>query len=231
MANNTPNKGSLNKGSEVYRSSTRQVGKNDSIAYFMFGNTGKNKVQQYYSNAEGSKVYTYKLKTTPNLIKMNSVHTVETILNRTNNSTIRNAILGSFSIMNSGNSKRIVRSSKTNRDLIVAKYICKLGYDGYIANTMNKVEGGLFHQELVLCKPYHKLNEDPEISIASQAPAAPAKKRRPIAPNSPPPTISPLKGDSRFANFSTPSPTRPGVTNYKTTPPRKVVRGAMFGTP
>ena len=229
MANRTPNKGRLNKGSEVYRSSTRQVGENDSIAYFMFGNTGKNKVQQYYSNAESSKVYTYKLKNTLNLIKMNSVHTVKTILNRTSNSTIRNAILGSFSIVNFGNSRRIVRSSKTNRDAIVAKYICTLGYHGYITNTMNKVEGGLFHQELVLCKPHEKLNNNPEISTSSQAPAAPTKKRRPIAPNSPPPTISPLKRDSRFANFSTPSPTRPGVNNY-TTPPRKR-GGALFATP
>ena len=214
MANNTPNKGSLNKGSEVYRSSTRQVGEKDLLAYFMFGNTGKNKVQKYYSNAQSSKVYTYKLKNTPNLIKMNSVHTVETILKRTNNNNIRNAILGSFSIMNSGNSKRIVRSSKTNRDAIVAKYICDLGYDGYIANTMNKVEGGLFHQELVLCTPYKKLNINPEISGSSEPPAAPAKKkRRPIAHNSPPPTI-PLKNDSRFLKFST--------------PPNKV-RVALFG--
>ena len=229
MANGTPIKGGLNNGSEVYRSSTRQVGKKDLLAYFMFGNTGKNKVQEYYSNAEGSKVYTYKLQTNPKLIKMNSVHTIKTILGRTNNNTIINAILGSFAVVNFGNSRRIIRSSKTNRDLIVANYICKLGYDGYIANTMNKVEGGLFHQELVLCKPYNKVNKNPEISIASQAPAAPTKKRRPIAPNSPPPTISPLKGDSRFASFSTPSPTRPGVNNYATPPHKR--SGALFATP
>jgi len=229
MANGTPNKGRLNNGSEVYRSSTRQVGKNDLLAYFMFGNTGKNKVQEYYSNAQGSKVYTYKLQTNPKLIKMNSVHTIKTILGRTNNDTIRNAILGSFSVVNFGNSRRIIRSSKTNRDAVVANYICTLGYDGYIANTMNKVEGGLFHQELVLCKPYNKVNKNPEISGSSQAPAAPAKRRIPVAPNSPPPTISPLKGDSRFASFSTPSPTRMGVTTH-TTPPYKR-NGPLFGTP
>jgi hypothetical protein len=37
----TPNRGYLSKGSNVYRSSTRQVNKKDLLAYFMFGNTGK----------------------------------------------------------------------------------------------------------------------------------------------------------------------------------------------
>lgn len=207
---NTPNKGRLNKGSNVYRSSTRQINTNDLMAYFMFGNTGKNKVQEYYSNAQGSKVYTYTLKTNPKLIKMNSVHTVKTILDRTNNQNIKNAILESFSIVNFGNNKRIVRSSQTKRNAVVAKYICDLGYDGYIANAMNKVEGGLFHQELVLCKPYNKLNNNPEVSLSSQAPSAPAK-RRPNNVSRSPVTISPLKQDPRFFNFSTPSPTIGGA--------------------
>jgi len=202
---NTPNRGILNEGSNVYRSSTRQVGKNDLVAYFMFGNTGKNKVQEYYSNAQGSKVYTYKLTSNPKLIKMNSVHTVRTILNRTKNQRIRNAILESFSIVNSGNNKRIVRSSDAKRNAVVAKYICELGYDGYIANTMPKIEGGLFHQELVLCKPYNKLNNKPEVSLSSQAPGVPVKRRRPIASRSSV-EISPLKNDRRFLGFSTPSP-------------------------
>jgi len=207
----TPNKGSLNKGSNIYRSSIRQVNKNDLMAYFMFGKTGKNKVQEYYSNAQGSKVYTYKLTTNPKLIKMNSVHTLKTILERTSNQSIKNAILESFSIVNFGNNKRIVRSSKTERNAVVAKYICELGYDGYIANSMNKVEGGLFHQELVLCKPYNKLNKNPEISLSSQAPSAPAKRQRSINVSKSPIRVSPLKNDNRFMNFSTPSPTIGGA--------------------
>lgn len=172
-------------------------------------------------------VYTYKLKTNPKLIKMNSVHTIKTILERTNNQAIKNAILESFSIVNFGNNKRIVRSSQTKRNAVVAKYICKLGYDGYIANAMNKVEGGLFHQELVLCRPYHQLNNDPEVSLSSQAPSAPAKRQRPINISRSPVKNTPLKNDSRFNRFSTPSPTIGGAGPSRNTSTGGTTRKAL----
>lgn len=177
---NVPNtKHNLKVNQEIYRSSNRAVGPGDNTAYFMYGQNGKNKVQKYYSSFQGSKVYTYTLTKRPYLIRMDSVKSIEHLLNKAPNLRIRNAILGSFSIANKNgtNYSRVIRNSQMARNKVVSDFVCSLGFDGYIANVMPKSEGGMFHQELVLCIPYNKLNKNPNVELSSEAPSAPSKRK------------------------------------------------------
>lgn len=204
--NNKYNFINFNKNQKLYRVATKPVAASNKTAYFMFGSTGLNKTQKYYSKAQGSYVYTYKTTRPLRLMKLDNIKSVKYLLNEAHkqgNNNIKNSIAKSFEIVNN----RVVRNSQTNRNRAVANFVCSLGrFDGYIANELNKTEGGLFHQELVLCDPFEKITLD-DSTVSGTAPSMlynrKAKKAR--VSNSPiksPPSIG--KRQLLDENFGTP---------------------------
>lgn len=245
--------GNLGKNSPVYRVGQFPVTTNNNLAYFMFGKNAEDKVQREYSGFNGSRKYTYKLKNKPKLVKMNSVKSIKALVaeaQKKNLNNIVNAIQASFrlgKVGKVGNKKNIVlRNSAKNRDRTVAEYICRLGFDGYITNVMksgkNNANNSKFHQELVLCNPYEKL--DMVNSTTSEHPpsqklirqlkaggrkAGGLKKTRALPSNN---GNSPKRPRQNIGNVGsrTPSPT---IGHGFMNPPKRnmgVRRGALFNT-
>ena len=202
------------KGQEIYRASKLPVVNSNKTSYFMFGSTGLNKVGNYYTKAEGTQVRTYITTKNLRLIKLSSVNSIKYLIDQTRNVNLKKNIINSFRIVNN---IRVVRNSETNRNRRVAEFICLLGFDGYIANELNKSNGGNFHQELVLCDPYDKIKLTSSNSITKQPPSISYMrskgKRAPRVNNSPPSTpprkLSPIPLSP--LNEGTPPPTMRGV--------------------
>jgi hypothetical protein len=117
-------------------------------------------------------VRSYELKRTVSLFDMGSVNEVAKLMLRAP-PPIHKDIVKTFNISN-GNVKR---TSIPEPDRRVARFICSLGYDGYIAPRLLRKNGGTFHAEVVLCKPRDVLrNTKPEI-LSLVPPRAPTKKR------------------------------------------------------
>ena len=108
----------------------------------VYFSTNKNSVRTYGTAVK------YKTIKDLNLLDMSNVDQVSELINRTNSENIKKSIKKSFRITNG----IIRRSSKLKHDIIVAVFICRLGYDGYYAPELRvKLPQGTFHPEIVLC--------------------------------------------------------------------------------
>lgn len=198
--NNYYNLVNFKKNSNLYRVARNPVAASNKTAYFMFGKTAFNKTQQYYSKASGSYVYTYKTTKALRLIKLDTIKSVKFLLNEAVNNSVRNKINGSFKIVKN----RVVRNSNMIRNKAVSNFVCSLGFDGYIANELNKTEGGLFHQELVLCNPFEKITII-DSQISGTAPSISYNRKTKGVPRSPVKSPPPI-GNRQLSstNFGTP---------------------------
>lgn len=231
----------FNQGSLLYRGSSKNVNNSNNISYFIYDKNTPNysvdKIKDLYVKYQGNRIYQYKTKRPLNLVKMNNKQTVSDLGKTTENENIKNAIEETFRLNNSNNVKR---NSNKNRNAVVARHICQLGYDGYIADEMKKGSLGksLFHREIVLCKPREKINYIGNFSPGVSLMPRPVPRKRPPQPQSPPgtppsnrqltsanfSTPSPPKRKFVNKNFSTPSPNRPLTNNNSSTPSHPVMR-------
>lgn len=141
--------------SKLYRGSNKAVNKSNNISYFIYGNNATQKIQDLYVKYQGNRVYEYQTNRTMNLVMMNNKKSVQALMNTTENQNIKNAIKETFRL---NNSKNVKRNSNANLNRTVARHICAIGYDGYIAGEMKKGNGNnVFHREIVLCKPREKI--------------------------------------------------------------------------
>ena len=186
--------------SQLYRGSNKVVNNSNNISYFIYGNNAVKKVEDLYVKYQGNRVYEYKTNRPMNLVMMNNKQSVHALMNTTDNQNIKKAIQETFRL---NNSKNIKRNSDAILNRIVAKHICMIGYDGYIANEMKKGNSNnVFHREVVLCKPRDKIRY---ITYFAPMTALMARKvsMRPSPPHSPVKTI-PMNRVLTNNNFRTP---------------------------
>jgi len=144
----------LNKNIPLFRAnSTNGKMTNRNYAYFIFGEDAVNLVTNQYAKIEGNKIHQYKLSKPLTLLYMGDVKTINFL--KSKDPSVEYSINKTFRIRNG----QVIRKSKLEYDLKVAKLICKLGYDGYYAPPLPKKYGTTtFHQEIMLCKPMDKVN-------------------------------------------------------------------------
>lgn len=127
------------------------------------------------------------------------------------------------------------RLSESDKDKILANYVCDLGYDGYAIQNM-ETKFDTFHAEIALCKSSTKLNQ-PGVRVTSPEKAKQLKQesvliknkptkqsRRIYEDNSP---VKPMRG--LFDSFSSPpsSPMRPMRSILFETPPSSPQKGGI----
>ena len=144
----------VNKNVHLFRAnSTNGRMTNRNYAYFIFGEDAVNLVTNQYAKYEGNKIHKYKLSKPLTLLDMGSVETIKFL--KSKDPSVEYSINKTFRIRNG----QVIRKSKLEYDLKVARLICKLGFDGYYAPPLAKKYGTtLFHQEIMLCKPLDKVN-------------------------------------------------------------------------
>ena len=127
------------------------------MSYFIFGNGGEQKAGDLYTKFNGNRVYTYETKFPMNLVMLNNRSTVKALMNTAENQNVKDAISRAFILNNSPNVTRNSNDPGVNR--VVARHICRIGYDGYITNEMKQIGNrNKMHREIVLCKPREKIN-------------------------------------------------------------------------
>jgi len=108
----------------------------------VYFSTNKNSVRSYGTAVK------YRVMKNLNLLNMGNVEEVANLIEVANSEKIKTSIKKAFRITNGV----VRRSSKLKYDIIVAVFICKLGYDGYYAPELRtKLPQGKFHPEVVLC--------------------------------------------------------------------------------
>lgn len=189
--------------SQLYRGSSKHVNNSNNISYFIYGNNASKKVEDLYVKYQGDRVYEYQTKKPMNLIAMNNRDTVRALMNTTENQKIKNAIMETFRV---NNSKNVKRNSNANLNRAVARHICAIGYDGYIAGEMKKGNSNnVFHREIVLCKPSEKIRYVTNFAPMTALAARKVPRRR--VNNSPPqspPRMFPIMRNLTNNNFRTP---------------------------
>jgi hypothetical protein len=201
------------EGFTLYRGARRSHGYlTNNQSYFLFGNDGKNITRKNYTGNKkpGSQVYTYVTTRPLKLLNMgNPNNIVKLVQDAKNQERIIRSIKQSFRLENG----IVYRFSESEEDLDVAKFICAAGYDGYYAPKLSKGTTGMFHQEIVLCKPRDKiaLVESPlkrSLNNFSTPPGSPmgspvtrSPMRSPVgSPGSPPPMKGKKMRQPRFFN-------------------------------
>jgi phosphotransferase system IIB component len=187
--------------SQLYRGSSKVVKNSNNISYFIYGNNAIKKVEDLYVKYQGNRVYEYKTNRPMNLVMMNNKQSVQFLMNTTENQNVKKAIQETFRL---NNSKNVKRNSNANLNRVVARHICAIGYDGYIANEMKKGNGNnVFHREVILCKPHEKIRY-----VGNFAPmtALMAKKKAPLnlSPPHSPVQMIPMNRVLTNNNFRTP---------------------------
>lgn len=151
-------------------------------------------------------------------------------------SDIQNILLSNYGL------KTKERLSESDKDKVLANYICEKGLDGYAIDNM-ETKFDTFHAEIAICHPSEKINVI-GINVTDSETAAKfkqesiliqdkkdRKKRRPLYPQSP----SPKKFHPSYPNnenfvlpisFLTPpsSPISPRMETFST-PPRSIRKG------
>ena len=124
--------------------------------YFTWGPTGRQNANNLYTKYEGNKVHTYKTSKPLMLLDMSNPDTIKYLRQSTTNQSIIRSLQKSFAL--APNNMSVLRYSKLHHDVAVSKFICTLGYDGYVAPTMKlRKYGDTFHPEIVLCMPRNKV--------------------------------------------------------------------------
>lgn len=148
--------------------------------YFLYNSNGRNIAERSYTGGGGS-VYNYRVSRNLKLLDMGNPDSIRYLMNKVKNTKESNNLMRSFRL--SENGREIYRNSDAARDLIVAKLVCDLGYDGYIApklkKSKNTSKNDMFHQEIVICSPKNKVNHEDDIQNKHNDPFStpPPRKR------------------------------------------------------
>ena len=152
-----PRMRNLPKNTNLYRGSASPSVRNN-LSYFIFGNqnVAVKTASEQYATGFLNKVWQYKTNRNLKLVKLDNANSVKFLKNLVKNNT---NLLGSFNRSFKVSNGNVFRHSNKNDDEAVAKFLCTLGYDGYITNAMrkNKNNNSKFHPEIVLCKPKDKV--------------------------------------------------------------------------
>ena len=188
--------------SKLYRGSSKLVNNSNNISYFIYGNGAIKKVEDLYVKYQGNRVYEYNTKKNMNLVKMNNKESVRALVNTTDNQNIKNAIMETFRV---NNSKNVKRNSNANLNRTVARHICAIGYDGYIAKEMKKGNSNnVFHREVVICKPREKIRYIKNFAPLTALMARKSVKSRNVSPPQSPVKTFLLNKSLTNNNFVTP---------------------------
>jgi hypothetical protein len=147
-------------GFVLYRGARRPLGyQTNNQSYFLYGNDGANITRREYTSKKGPdvRVYTYMTTRSLKLLDMSNPSNIMKLLGKAVNvENVIRSIQQSFRLKDN----IVYRLSESEEDLVVAKFICKLGYDGYWAPKMLKsnTSNNKFHQEIVLCQPRDKIS-------------------------------------------------------------------------
>jgi hypothetical protein len=190
---------------------------NRSYTYFVYGNNAKNIVTNEYAKVQGNKIHSYSTKKQLTLVDMSDVDSIKFLMDK-GNDNVKQSLKKAFRIVNN----KVVRKSKLHHDLAVARLICRMGIDGYIAPRLNKHRGGTFHPEIMLCYPENKVkllkSETPFKSLnpPSKYSFGNVNYRFNNSPRAPKRTRSPVQQNVNM--YTTPSPSKRTRTNNYTTP-------------
>lgn len=196
----------LPKNTNLYRGAATSAVRNN-LSYFIYGNQNAavKTASEQYAKGHLNRVWQYRTTKNLKLVKLDNADSVKFLKNLVRNNT---NLLGHFNKSFRTSNGQVFRHSNEKNDEAVAKFLCTLGYDGYITNTMKKSKNGTnFHPEIVLCKPKEKMkstgiNFAPRVAIAARN-----KGSTWNAYNAQPNTFSPPPGIYAGNNF-TPSPVK-----------------------
>jgi hypothetical protein len=137
--------------------------RNNRPYYFLYNNNNKNGLN--VANRAYGHVTTYATSRPLQLVNLGHAQTVLKLMNQASDPMILKSIMKSFRVKQrtsprktpgtpGPNRTNVIRSSKANYDMNVARFICHLGYDGYWTPKLSQKYGNKkFHQEIVLCHP------------------------------------------------------------------------------
>lgn len=146
--------------------------------YFLYNNGNNNNRGKNIANRVYGQVTVYKTRKNLNLANLGSANSVKNLIAKANgNAGLIRAIQKAFRVQPNGSVKRF---SRVQYDDQVAKFLCRLGYNGYWAPKLpQKYPGNKhFHQEIVVCKPRTNL----KVVRVENATRPPRLNYKPAAP-------------------------------------------------
>lgn len=145
--------------------------------YFLYNNGNRNGGKNIANRAYGQ-VTVYKTRRNLNLANLGSTNSIKNLIAKAgNNEQLVRSIKKAFRVQSNGSVKRF---SRVKYDDEVAKFLCRLGYNGYWAPKLSQkyAENKPFHQEIVVCNPRTNL----KVVRVEAATRAPRLNYKPVAP-------------------------------------------------
>lgn len=107
----------------------------------------KNMSPEYIESYEEEYGIIYEFETTrPYTLLALDNHLTQQILFDSAPENIQNILKNNYGYLNK------LRDSKSESDRILSQYLCEKGYDGYALHGMRTYTGGMFHDEIMICK-------------------------------------------------------------------------------